>query len=782
MGRTPSTRTIAREQFDSAQADPLPQQQEETDAVNHDTNEVVTLDEATPIHATIPAATSPSSPCPTKRVIPKQRSVTEIAEDLQHSGIAVVDYAYINPRISASSSRPPSTPRTDPPSVDYPTLPPPTFSHMHAKTYLGVYDYYLSQGSADGGESDDDDMTEVATIVGDSSSFAGSCSGIIEFNRHVQSRFCLGIYPVVFSTQVFSPPPSSMPRPEPEPEPEPESPTKTRVHAIPGMITHRLLEIEWITERDVQKKLLPIDREALDAHRVLMKKFSSDLEKRVAEYNAQLFRDLRSDATDGKVDMKKFQRLVEEKSKKVLRFGLRGKGEYGYPYHVDFKSNPRRVKENFEWRKLPEDKRPKPEWIPRFLEKEETPNLGVGRPPTRIYRDYLRKFHALDMEQWFLAFDEYERGRMGVVKGDGEEEDDEVDDVEVETDDPLDMLLDDMEEAAMDIDPQPENFHNPTQVVDRQLPVPPTFLDSPTPPCSPVKDRLKDRRRALLPRKIRGRPVPTMKLTENRKGAEVPKRVNDALTLAELENRSYPPVNTPNRSPNPGPSDRSPRRPARRWAPVVLDDSSTVFKPRRRKDLRVEADAAEDSRDPLDFVVVLPSRENTPTNERTQNMRKKGKAKAISETKDEPPAPVPAPGPSRQRRQAPARRQPPVIVEDSSASWFKYPKRTTAKALEESRDPLDSSVNPSNPETVPAGPATRKRRLPRLPPAPLTMVLRERKAPEAASIEEDDPRPVKRRRVMKEKEQSASGGARRGSSKARASGNGRGRATKTRKG
>ncbi|KAK1223017.1 hypothetical protein PQX77_014092 [Marasmius sp. AFHP31] len=780
MRRTPSTRTIARKQPHRAQAGPLTQQQEELDDTVHDTNEAMTLDEATVVDATIPAATSPPSPCPTNRVIPKPRSVTEIAEELQQSGITVVDYAYINPRVSASSSRPPSTPHTNPPSVEYPTLLPPTTSHMHAKTYLGIYDYYLSQGSADGGESDDDNMTEVATIVGDSSSFAGSVGRISALGSSSSTDtynpdFASGFIPSSSLPRSSplpksSPPPSSMPRTEPEPE----SPVKTRIHAIPGTITHRLLEIGWITERDVEKKLLPIDREALDAHRVLMRKFSSDLEKRVAEHNAQLFQHLRSNATDGQVDMKEFQRLVERKSKEVLRFGLGGKGEYGYPYHVDFKSNPRRVKENLEWRKLPEEKRPKLEWIPRFLEEEETPRLGIGRPPTTVYRDYLRKFHALDMEQWFLAFDEYERGRTGVVKGDGEEEDDEVDDLEVEMDDPADVLLDLMDEAAMDIDPQPDSFHDPTQVVDRHLPVP-TFLNSPTPQCSPVKDR----RRALLPRKIRGRPVPTTEPMEDRKGADILERVNDALAPTELEDcRSCSPVNTYNHSPIPGPSDRSSRPPVRRRVPVVLDDSSTMFKPRRAKDLRVEADAAEDSRDPLDFVIVLPTRENTPTNKRTQNTRKKGKAKAIPETKDELPAPATTPGPSRQRRQAPARRRAPVIVEDSSAFWDKYPKRSAAKALE-SKDPVDSSVGPSNPETVPPAPATRKRRLSRPPPTLLTMVLRERKKPEAVIVEEDDPRPVKRRRVAKEKGESASGG---GSSKARASGNGRGRTAKTRKG
>ncbi|KAJ8090096.1 hypothetical protein PM082_018676 [Marasmius tenuissimus] len=79
---------------------------------------------------------------------------------------------------------------------------------------------------------------------------------------------------------------------------------------------YRLSKIQRITERDVDRRLLLIDRGTLDAYRLRRSmKHVSDLEERVAECNAYPFRFLSFNAIDEANDMKVLQGIAKEKLK-----------------------------------------------------------------------------------------------------------------------------------------------------------------------------------------------------------------------------------------------------------------------------------------------------------------------------------------------------------------------------------------------------------------------------------------------------------------------------------
>ncbi|KAK1228221.1 hypothetical protein PQX77_008732 [Marasmius sp. AFHP31] len=340
----------------------------------------------------------------------------------EESEIKVIDYAFRNLRVRSSgeaesssitmphdkstsslmvatpvqSSPPP--PLTSSLMADLPDLLPTTPAFMYAKRDLATYDYYISRGSADAVEDKDDDTrTEVgedATTRASSATSFGKTMMLIDNNDT--------------ATATPASPPPTLADPPPDDHFRflfPENVTQPpRTRPIPGSIIFRLLGIQWVTRAELEKQLLPMDWEEYDGYVRTMRTFKRDIEERLAAWNSAMFRHMQREG-NGRIDMVAFQTLVSEKSRLILRFGLDGTEELGYPYRVVYKEHPRNVFVPDPEGVLTRSTYRVPVGIPREFEEGEDGMLGVGRPPTREYRRFLRAHHALDLEGWLGRYE-----------------------------------------------------------------------------------------------------------------------------------------------------------------------------------------------------------------------------------------------------------------------------------------------------------------------------------------------------------------------------------------
>ncbi|KAL0066802.1 hypothetical protein AAF712_006201 [Marasmius tenuissimus] len=340
--------------------------------------------------------------------------IQPLTSNLEKSGIKVIDYAFRNLRVrslgeagstsmpmpgnDSTSSSMPATPAQSSPlhlptsslMADLPDLLPPTMAVMFAKRDLATYDYYISRGSTDAVEDKEDD---IRTEVGEDATT--SASNATSYGKTIM---------LIDNKDVTSASPHPLPADSPPDDHFrflfPENVTQLpRTRPIPGSIIFRLLGIQWLTREELERQLLPMDWEEYDAYVRKMGTFKRDIEERLAAWGSAMFRHMQREG-NGRIDMAAFQTLVSEKSRSILRFGLNGKEELGYPYRVMYKEHPRLVYVPDPEGVLSRSKYRVPVAIPREFEEGEDRMLGVGRPPTREYRRFLRAHHALDLEGW----------------------------------------------------------------------------------------------------------------------------------------------------------------------------------------------------------------------------------------------------------------------------------------------------------------------------------------------------------------------------------------------